>query len=174
MASWSGWIGIVVSGLVGAFVTQQLVAYTRRRDQLRPTDRVIRYERPWKIAAFACLAISAFIVYAALHAAPGQRHIAYPLSGTLVVVSIYFLIEVFFVRVSFDDDFVYAYSPWRGHRTIPWAAVEGYHYSHLAQWHVIETRGFGTLRLYVSMNGLDEFGEMLMSKLDASTGSADQ
>lgn len=121
-----------------------------------------------RVLAMVCLGIAGFVAYEALHARPDQRLIAYLLSTTMVLGSAYLVLEIFFVRIRFYDAAIYTFSPWRGARKIPWPAITGHSYSTLWHWHILETRGYGKVRLSFYLSGLGGLRDALISKLGES------
>jgi hypothetical protein len=79
------------------------------------------------------------------------------LAATLVTLffalaSAYLLYEVFLVKLGYDQRFIYSYTPFRGHRTVPWD-------SPLRQAHYLATRAHGTIWFSPWLNGFAEFVE---------------
>jgi hypothetical protein len=85
--------------------------------------------------------------------------------GTLLLISLYVFLEAQFVRVEFDDEFIYTFSPWRKRRVIPWCAVAGYSYSAVNRWHILKTRGNGSVCLSELLSGLATMREKWESVL---------
>jgi hypothetical protein len=71
-------------------------------------------------------------------------------------------LESFGVRIAFDGSGIRARSSWRPKRVIPWSAVTEVWYSPMSQWYVVETTGFGHLRLHDWLSGTDT----LLSELE--------
>jgi hypothetical protein len=111
------------------------------------------------MAGWCCLAVRSFIAYSALHASANQRVLAACLGGLLFLVSLYIFLETRFVRIEFDDNFIYTFSPWRKRRLVPWSAVVGYSYSAVNRWHILKTRGYGSIRLSALLSGLGWMSE---------------
>jgi len=63
----------------------------------------------------------------------------------------------FFVRIEFDESFIYPFSPWRGRRQIPWSEVISHDYSRVNQWLVIQTRHGGRARVSRYLSGIHSF-----------------
>jgi len=74
-------------------------------------------------------------------------------------------LEFQFVHVEFDKEFIYAFSPWRKRRVIPWSAVVGYSYSAVNRRHILKTRGYGSIRLSDLLSGLGTMREQWQSVL---------
>jgi hypothetical protein len=111
------------------------------------------------MAGWCCLAVGSFIAYAALRASAEQRVLAACLGGALFLVSLYIFLETQFVLIEFDDNFIYTFSPWRKRRLVPWSAVVGYSYSAVNRWHILKTRGYGSIRLSALLSGLGTMSE---------------
>jgi hypothetical protein len=124
----------------------------------------IRYGRRMRITSLVMLAIGTFIAYAAIHASPGQRVIAFFVAAPLFVGSIWFVLETFFVKVALSTTHLTHTSPWRGTRSVPWSAITGYEFSTVNSCHVLSTNGFGKVRLSTYMLGVDQVAEHLSSQ----------
>jgi hypothetical protein len=111
------------------------------------------------MAGWCCLAVGSFIAYSALHASANQHVLAACLGGLLFLVSLYIFLETQFVRIEFDDNLIYTFSPWRKRRLVPWSAVVDYSYSAVNRWHILKTRGYGSIRLSALLSGLGTMSE---------------
>ncbi len=151
----SGVIGGILATLLMSWLATRVVPAAR----VRNGRHVVEYRLPAKIAGWFFLALALFIAYAALNAFPEQRILAACVGGTLSLVGLYLFVEVHFVRVEFDDDYIYAFAPWRGRRVIPWSAVVGHSYSAVNRWHILKTRGYGSIRLSDLLSGLGTMRE---------------
>jgi hypothetical protein len=114
-------------------------------------------------AIFASL-LTVFLGFIALYAQGDQIYLAFGLTATFGLVSIWMLRETFLIRFRFDDSYIYERSPWGRSRRIPWSAIRTYRYSKFMQCPVFETQDYGKLRLSIYMSGLDAFYAMLVSK----------
>ncbi len=56
-------------------------------------------------------------------------------------------LELSFARVNWDEANIYARSPWRPLRIIPFHAVRSCDYSEFWKWYRIHTEGYGTIRI---------------------------
>jgi uncharacterized membrane protein YfcA len=141
--------------LVSWLATRRAVSTARFRNG----RYVVEYRLPAKMAGWCCLAVGSFIAYAALHASVNQRVLATYVAGLLFLVSVYIFLETQFVRIEFDDNFIYTFSPWRKRRLVPWSDVVGYSYSAVNRWHILKTRGYGSIRLSALLSGLGTMSE---------------
>jgi hypothetical protein len=64
-------------------------------------------------------------------------------------------LETTFVRVAVSQERIECYSPWRRHRRVLWDDVVAYRYSELKDWHVLETRRHGRIRVHSMMRAAD-------------------
>ena len=110
----------------------------------------------WVIAAF-CL----FSIYAARQASDDQFVIACCVVSGFVATTLILLLEIYFVKILFDDEFIYTFSAWRPARKIPWTDVSGYAYSHFNKWHILQTTAHGRIRLSILLSGLGTFAQEL-------------
>lgn len=155
----------VVGGLLATLLMSWLVTRAVPTAKVRRGHHVVEYRLPAKIAGWCVAAIGFFIAYAASQASANQRVIAAVVGVLSLLMSVYMLLEVHFVRVEFDDEFIYTFSPWRKRRVIPWSAVVGYSQSALNRWHILKTRGHGSVRLSDLLSGLGTMREKWESVL---------
>ena len=78
----------------------------------------------------------------------------------LIALSLH--LEFFGVRITFDASVIRVRSPWRRLRLISWSAVTRVWYSSMMRWYIVETDGFGYLRLHDYLSGTDT----LLSELE--------
>jgi hypothetical protein len=162
-------------GIVGGLVAAGLVAWLTRRS--KPTARsyngrfVVEYRLPAKVVAWLFLGVGVFILYAASQASADQKILATCVSGALFLGILAVLLEFHFVRVEFDENFIYTFSPWRRRRVIPWNAVIDYAFSSVNKWHVLKTRGYGLIRMSTMMSGLGSMSERWQAKLERLCGT---
>jgi hypothetical protein len=81
-------------------------------------------------------------------------------------IGVYLCLEFFCVRIEFDDECIYTFSPWRARRRIPWDAILQCRHSDLNQWYVLVLRSQGTIRVSRYMCGAEEF----LAKLETMRG----
>src|SRR5262245_34827870 len=140
-----------VGGIIGAIVTTLLMAILLR--SVRPTARqsgsrfVLEYGKPMRGLGVAMLLLGGFFLYAASRSSVDQRALAWMVGGVLAAGSLYIFLEVFLVRIEFDDSFICPFSPWRGRRRIPWSDISSYSFSEANRWYVVRTRTHGTVRV---------------------------
>jgi hypothetical protein len=153
------------AGIIGAAVTGLLMLVLRRTvlpsARQRGSRRVLEYGLPMRSLGIAMLLFGGVFLFAASRSSIDQRGLAWFVCGVLAVCSLYVFLEVFFVRVEFDESFIYPFSPWRGWRSIPWSDVVSCNFSSLNQWHVIRTNAHGTLRVSTFLSGIGSFLERL-------------
>jgi len=73
-------------------------------------------------------------------------------------------IEVFFVRIGFDNEKIYCYSGWRQNRVVEWNEVESAKFSEISQWWVLKTKKSGKVRVSIYLSGLEDFLEELSKR----------
>lgn len=151
----------LLSGLIGVVITGLLLRWVSRESEEALPPGAVRYGRRMKSISLFMLAIGSFIAYAALNASPDQRGTAFLVATPLVLSSVWFVLEVFLVSAEVTNETLIHTSPWRGTRKIPWSAIIGYSYSSAMSWHVLETEGYGTVRLSVYMSSVDQVAEQL-------------
>ena len=154
----------VIGGVLATLLMTWLVTRASPAARLRSGRYVVEYRLPAKIAGWSCLTIGFFIAYAACRASADQGVLAACVGGTLFLISLYVFLEAQFVRVEFDDEFIYTFSPWRKRRVIPWSAVAGYSYS-AVNGGTFSRRGNGSVRLSELLSGLGTMREKWESVL---------
>ena len=83
---------------------------------------------------------------------PADRIWIVALSLLFAVLSAPLILSAFLVRVTFSEEGIEAYSPWRKARNIPWSGVVRLRYSYRA--HIIDTRDNGKVKLPDMMSGV--------------------
>jgi len=151
----------ILSGVLGALVAGLLMAWVARGGASELRKGHVCYGARIRAVAVLMLAIAVFIAYAALHASPSQRVVAFFVAAPLLAGSVWFVVETFFVTASVSTTHLTHRSPWSGTRSIPWSAVTGYEFSSTMSWHVLETSGYGKVRLSSYMLGVDQVAEYL-------------
>jgi hypothetical protein len=64
------------------------------------------------------------------------------------------LFEAHFVRIEYDADFIYCFSPYRRNRVIPWSSISKVTYSESMRWYILRTRNEGKIRVPIYLSGL--------------------
>jgi hypothetical protein len=157
-----------LSGMLGATVAMvvlSLLAVNAKREAITINDRrVLKYGLPVHFLSWTIFLLGLFFVYAASKASADQHVLAWCTASVLFCISAILPLEVCFVGISFDDDFIYTFSPWRPHRKIPWSGICGYSYSHLNRWHILKTTSHGNIRLSILLSGLGTFSNELKKR----------
>jgi hypothetical protein len=154
-----------IAGTIGAVVGTLILVMLLRT--VRPTARrsgprfVLEYGNAMRGLGIASLLLGGCFLYAASRSSLDQRVLAWAVSGALAGCALYIFLEVFLVRVEFDESFIYPFSPWRGRRRIPWSDISSLSYSEINRWYVIRTRSHGTLRISTFLSGIASFVERL-------------
>lgn len=65
------------------------------------------------------------------------------------------------MRIAFDDETVYCFTPWRANRQIPLSDLGKPYYSDAMQWWVIPTASQGNIRVQSFISGKDALLERL-------------
>lgn len=151
----------VLSGLVGALVVYLLFRLARPVARTQGDRKILEYGRGLKLLAVFFVPVSAFVAYAAAHAGPSQALMAALVALFFVLATLYLLYEAFFVKLGYDQRFIYHYTPLRGERTVPWESVTEAGYSPLCQAHFLATRTQGKIWFSPWLNGFTEFVEYI-------------
>ena len=126
------------------------------RHEARETNgkRIIEYGRGMKIAVALCWLICLGFLIAAFLASAEDRIYAISVVLFFLLSTLWAHLETFGVRIELGDSGIKTQSPWRKKREIPWNAVERACYSHTTKRHIIQTKGFGRVRLPHWLNGV--------------------
>jgi hypothetical protein len=156
-------VGFTV-GVIGWVLSWPL--RTARREARRDFAKyVLEYGRAMRgLAAFFAL-ICAGLAVTSLFVSSRDRIYVISMAVGFTALTLPLLLEFFRVRIIFDDESIYCFSPWRPFRLIPWSAVTSRYFSQAAQWHVIETTSYGRIRLPVYLSGIQTFLETMDKKL---------
>lgn len=161
----------LIAGIIGVVITRLLMVVllrTARPSALQQDSRhVLKYGVAMRGLGIVMLLLGSGFLYAASHSSSDQRQLAWLVSGVLATCGLCVFLEVFFVRIEFDESFIYLFSPWRGRRQIPWSDVLSRDFSNVSQWHVIRTGTQGTLRVSIYLSGVASLLERLNKNLRA-------
>lgn len=153
-------VSILVVGVV-TMLARLLLRPDSGRVEDRTPVRVLKYG--WRFRAFILLFAGLIPVVGAWAYLKGDIHdMADKVAAVLLnMFALYAFLEVFLVRITFDESGISARSPWRGSRRIAWSEIIGYDFSGWNRWHLLRTTRQGTLRLSIYLTGLDTFFEAL-------------
>jgi len=84
--------------------------------------------------------------------------------GFFLLVFLVMFLEVFFVEISFDREFIYRKSPWCGAKKIRWDEVVSTSFSQIGDWHVLHTKDKVKLRISRRLSNLRVMGEALLER----------
>ena len=135
------------------FLTSAITALLLIPGRLRVRDGrlVLEYSRAMKgVTVFLTLVWMA-IAFAACFASEDQQVTAWSVVGCLGIGIVIMVLEIFWVRIEFDQEGLRTFSPWRNRRFIQWSDIERIDYSSILQWHVLRTRK-GSVYLHDYLN----------------------
>ena len=161
MAAIASDLSHVLTALLVPLVLGGLLYLARRQAtvQVREGRLVLRYG--WALQTIEILAalMAGLMMFLAIQARPDQRGIAMVVVLGFVLLAVVLGLEVFGVRVEFDADTIWCFSPWRRNRAIPWAEIERVTFSHVNQWWIVRTRtgALGSIRLSQFLTGVEDF-----------------
>lgn len=162
----------IISGLTAALVVYLLSKTVREGPKQRGSRNWVAYGPSYKILSVAFFPLSAFVAYAALQAAPDQKSLALVIAASFGAGTLYLAYEFFFVRLSYDDHFIYHWTPLRRQRQIPWSAVKDLHYSSLTQTFSLKTDGLGDISVSPFADGSLALVERARIQLEADRRKA--
>jgi hypothetical protein len=160
-------LGLCVVCLLLIYLFQSFRSAARRSARIR----VVQYGRSMRILAVGSLMFVAFFLPTAAQAPPRQQWLAWALAALLCGAAAYVALEALLVHLEFDEERLYAFSPWRGSRTIPWAEVVSIRFSPLNRGYVVRTRSQGSVRVSLFMSGLDAFLARVDRELRRQSGA---
>ncbi len=157
----------ILAGVAGAVIAAALLAWALRARGSGNTEGQVRHGGRMRALSVLVLAIALGIAYAALHASPGQRTMAFLVATPILVGSVWFVLETFFVRATVSPTHLTHTSPWRGTRTIPWATVTGYEFPPEMSSHGIRTSGHGKVRLSSYLSWVEQVTDRVKNQREA-------
>jgi hypothetical protein len=154
-------IPAILAAIIALFVLAVLLRTARPGAWRLGSRFVLQYGTPMKVLGVIMLLLGQFLLFAASQSSEDQRTLAWTVSGVLALGAFYFFIEVFFVRIEFDDAFFYPVVPWRRPRQIPWTDVDSVEFSPRNSWYLIRTRHHGVVRASRYLSGISSLLEKL-------------
>ena len=156
----------ILSVLLVIVALSFLEAYLNRRNPLKAAEKsILGYGFPVKVVILIVTMGFLWLAYYVKFQDP--RSISLLLRACLFIFLLLcfaLLLETFLVCIRFNDRGIFTSSPWRPSRKIPWHSIVSYRWSENLQWHVLETRGYGKVRLSPLLLGLSWFFGMLEEK----------
>jgi hypothetical protein len=145
----------VIGGIVGGVGVALLLWTVRRKAAIEGGEGILTYGLPLRVFVVVFWVFWLGLVGLVVVQPPDD-----PVGVATAVCGLFALIlplhlEFFGVRVSFDEAGIRTRSPWRAERQIPWPDIRQGWYSSVLQWHVIQTEGYGRVRLHDLMSGVD-------------------
>lgn len=160
------WLRPVISGLIGALVIWLLVWLTPKESLHEGSVRHMPYGLPGKVLTIFFIPLTAFILYAALHASDDQKILALLLAAFFIAGTIFSLYHVFFTHLSYDDDYLYYQSPLAGNKKVPWTNLRDVGYSRILQSDFLVLDGIGRIWCSDMRRGTEELAEFLEWKIE--------
>jgi len=154
-------IGGILGAILATILLTWLATRAQRNAKMVGDKKVLAYGLLVRVFGWVFLIISWFIAYTASRASANQIVIAWCVGIAFLLMSLALVVEVHFVRILFNDEFIYTFSPWRPSRKIPWTAISSYAFSDLNKWHILKTTSYGNIRLSILLSGLGTFSQEL-------------
>jgi hypothetical protein len=159
--------GPIISGLIALVVVYLLSKAVRAEPAQRSGKNWVEFGLGYKVLAVLFFPFSAFVTYAASHASADQKSLALFIAAAFWVMSVYLAYAVFFTHLSYDDDFIYCWTPRQRQRQIPWSAVNDLRYSALTQAYSLKTNGFGQVSISPQANGSQALIDRAINQLES-------
>ncbi|MBZ0300721.1 MAG: hypothetical protein K8J31_13310 [Anaerolineae bacterium] len=138
----------------------------KRESLPRGSRQWVEYGLALKIVSAAFFPASAFVSYAAFQASPDQQVLALSIAAGFWAATIYLAYEFYFVRLSYDEDYIYHQTPLRRLRRIPWDAVKAVRYSPTTQAYTLKTAGHGDVSISPYADGHEAFIAQIHTRLN--------
>lgn len=159
-------IGPILSGLVATLVVYLLMRVGKKPAAREGDRRVLKFGIGFRVFALLLVPGSLFVTYAAVHARESQLVLALCIATGFLAAAAFFAYQAFFVRLSYDDSFIYYSAPFAGRHRIPWSAVELVAWSSVLQSYYIKTSEVSRIWCSSMLQGYEEFGAFLNAKLE--------
>ncbi|MDH3343528.1 MAG: hypothetical protein OEY06_13195 [Gammaproteobacteria bacterium] len=153
------WLGYALIAIIVPWVINALNKSADVPAEFREGKTWLTYGLPLKI--FSILSLG-FPLAGVLYFFFGDYESIYePMGFTLFfsLISVPMMLESFLVRIAFDDEYIYCFSPWRANRQVAFSALAKPYYSDAMQWWVIPTESQGYIRVQSFISGKDELLE---------------
>lgn len=169
---------VLVLGLVAALVYWLLSLPPPPKTKKRWYQARIRHENcirhmPYcllsKIFATLQVPMVMFIVYGAAHALKDGKILStFFVLVLLITGTLFSLYQVFFTRLSYDDDYLYYQSPLAGNKKVPWCNLRDVRCANLRspEVKIIVIDGIGRIWCSSMRNGYEELIEFLEWKME--------
>ncbi len=145
---------VVIVGLVLAWLLQPAQAESAEK----AGQPVVAYPKKFKVfVVLGWVATAAFAILGGLTAKDGDIRSVYAVVGLFTALFLPLHLEVFGVRITWDEAFIHTRSPWRKARKIPFSAVRSCDYSTSMQCYRVHTFAYGTIWLSPWAQGTPEF-----------------
>lgn len=158
--SWSP----IYSGLIGGLAVATMVFFANDKSKKEGDIHYLEYGLFFKGFSILLVPFTLFILYAMFQSFEGQEIAASLVGVGFVAASIFFPYQTFFVKFSYDKEFIYFKSPIAGNKKASWADLEKVGYSWLLQADYIVVKGIGKIWCSNMLNGYGELMEFISSR----------
>ena len=145
-------IGQVVGRELTVVIVGLVLAWLLRPAQAESAEKagqpVVAYPKKFKVVVVFCwVATAAFAILFGVTSKDEDLTNVYVVFGLFTALVLPLHLEVFCVRITWDEAFIHTRSPWRKARKIPFSAVRSCDYSTSMQCYRIHTFACGTIWL---------------------------
>ena len=158
-----GWI--ICTTLIVAIVPSALdflYRSSQRNSKAEFADKCVYYPKTLKLFVWVGWFFTFVIAIIAAFTARGDHFWTATICVSLFIGLILPLhLEAYFVKINWDEETIYANSPWRRSRRIPISNVMRCDFSQSMQWYRIHTEGYGIVRLHMFARGIPQLLESL-------------
>lgn len=156
-------VEIFLSTLLSAVAGSLIYGASQRPAERTGSGLVLRYGLPLRCLSVVVLVIvSGSLIFSNFDPKTSPEDTGLLVAGgVMTALFLYFFIEMFFVRIEFDEARISTFTPWRSSRQIPWSDIASFRHDEAHCWYIIQTRTHGTLRVSTFLSGINNFAERL-------------
>jgi hypothetical protein len=154
-----------ILGMLGSYYQQKAIE-KEIQSELAMTEKIIYFSLDYKISSLisSIFFLSFFITYAIFQPLTLKIMIELSLIAFLSILSIYWMIQSYFVKISFNEHDLSISSPMKKDRKIPLSSLRSYRFSEFNETHVFNTDHHGVIKLSSHLRGLTNFFVLLEKK----------
>ncbi len=160
------WFRPILCGLAGGFFVWLLIRMTKEKSERDGNLRILTYGKSFKFFSALSVLFTSFVVYAVSQSYKGQELAAFLVATGFIACSFFLSYQAFFIKFSYDEQFIYYKSPFVGSKKAPWENLVDVGHSSLIQSDYITVEGIGKIWCSSMLNGYIEFVEFLEMKIE--------
>lgn len=152
-------VELVAGAILSAIAGSLIYSASQRPAKRTASGRVLRYGMPLRCLSVLVLVIfSGGLIFSNFDPKNSPEDTGLLIaSGVMTALFLFFFIEMFFVRIEFDESRITTFTPWRTSRQIPWSDIISFSHDQAHGWYLVKTRTHGILRLSTLLTGINDF-----------------